>query len=111
VPENFENKKGNPALIILGDLLTEVYSNQVWYLFTKRSRHRNISVILITQNLFHKGRYFRDISLNAKYIVLLNNVWDKSQFSDLARQVYPENSKSLYDAYLGAIKNPTVVLG
>ena len=31
----------------------------------------NISVFLITQNLFHLGRPCRDISLNAKYTLVL----------------------------------------
>jgi GTPase SAR1 family protein len=66
VPKNFENKEGKPALIIIDDLLTEVYSDQVCHLFTKGSHHRNISVIFITLNLFHKCRYCRDIFLNSK---------------------------------------------
>jgi len=66
VPKNFENQNGKPCLIILDDLLDFVYSEKVWYLFTKCSHHRNISVILITQNLFHQGRYCGDISLNDK---------------------------------------------
>jgi hypothetical protein len=106
VPENFDNAHGTPCLVILDDLLNDVYSQQVCNLFTKGSHHRNISVILITQNLFHQGRYCRDISLNAKYIVVLKNVRDKNQFRHLARQVYPENSNSLYEAYLEATERP-----
>jgi len=68
VPEKFENKNGKPCLIILDDQLG-VYSKEVCNLFTKGSHHRNISVILITQNLFHQGQFCRDISLNAKYLV------------------------------------------
>jgi ABC-type dipeptide/oligopeptide/nickel transport system ATPase subunit len=71
VPENFENKNGKPCLIILDDLLDVAYSKEVCNLFTKGSHHRNISVILINQNLFHQANYCRDISLNAKYLVLL----------------------------------------
>jgi ABC-type dipeptide/oligopeptide/nickel transport system ATPase subunit len=102
VPEDFKNEGGKPALIILDDLYTEVYSKQVCTLFTKGCHHRNISVLLITQNLFHQGTYCRDISLNTQYIVLLKNTRDKQQFTHLARQVYHENSKSLYEAYLDA---------
>jgi hypothetical protein len=94
VPD-FENERGEPRLFILDDLLKDVYSRQVCDLFTKGSHHRNISVILITQNLFHRGRYCRDISLNATYLVLLKNVRDKTQFAYLARQMYPEDSDSL----------------
>jgi len=60
----------------------------------------------VTQNLFHQGRNCRDISLNAKYVVALKNVSDRNQFSFLARQVYPENSDSLYRAYLDATSRP-----
>jgi len=88
--------------VILDDLLNDVYSKQVCDLFTKGSYHRNISVILITQKLFHQCRYCRDISLNGKYLVLFKNVRDENQFMFLARQVYPENSASLYKAYLNA---------
>jgi hypothetical protein len=43
VPENIENKEGKAALIILDDLLTEVYSEKVRLLFTRGCHHRNIS--------------------------------------------------------------------
>jgi hypothetical protein len=48
----------------------------------------------------------RDISLNAKYLVLLKNVRDKFKFSHLARQVFPEDSVGLYRAYLDATQRP-----
>jgi len=84
-PTDFENALGRPCLVIVDDLLNDVYSKQVCDLFTKGSYHRNISVILITQNFFQQGRYCRDISLNAKYLVLLKNVRDNNQFMILAR--------------------------
>ena len=56
-PADIENSSGRTCLIILDDLLNNVYSEDVCELFTKGSRHRNISIILITQNLFHQGRY------------------------------------------------------
>ena len=74
--------------------------------FTKGSHHRNISVILITQNLFHQGNHCRTISLNAKYIVVLKNTRDKNQFTYLARQLFPEDSAGLYEAYLETTKQP-----
>jgi hypothetical protein len=102
VPEDFKNEGGKPALIILDDQLTQIYSEKVCTLFRKGCHYRNISVILITQSLFHQSPFCRDISLNKKFLVLLKNTRDKQQFSHLARQVYPENSKSLYDSYLDA---------
>jgi hypothetical protein len=106
VPADFNNSGEKPCLIIVDDLLNTAYSKDVCDLFTKDSHHRNISVILITQNLFHQGELCRDISLNAKYIVVLKIVRDKKQFSHLALQVLPHDSKVLSDAYLNATEEP-----
>ena len=53
--ENFGGG-GKRRLVIVVDLLSDVYSKQVCDLFTRGSQHRNICLILITQNLFHQGR-------------------------------------------------------
>jgi hypothetical protein len=53
-------------MINLDDLLNEVNSKEVCHLLTKVSSHRSINVIIITQNVFHHGRYCRDIFLNAE---------------------------------------------
>ena len=76
IPENCENPQGRRCLFILDDPLNEVYSRGVCELFTKGSHHRNLSVILITQNFFHHAPHCRDISPNAKYLVALKNVRD-----------------------------------
>ena len=62
VPEDLISANDEPFLVILDDLLNDVYSKHLCELFTRGSHHRNISVILITQNLFHQGRFCRDIS-------------------------------------------------
>jgi len=71
VPADFKNNVEKPCLIILDDLLNDAYSKDVCDLLTKGSHFANISVIPITQNLFHQGKYCRDISLYSKYIVVL----------------------------------------
>jgi len=106
VPEDFGSASGEPSNVIVEGLLTDDYSKQVCELLTRGSHHRNISVILITQNLFHQGRFCRDISLNGHYIVPLKNVRDNKQFMYLASQVYPEGSLGLYNAYLDAKQEP-----
>jgi len=42
-PENFGGPSGKPCLVIIYDLLNNVYSKQVCDLFTRGSHHRNIS--------------------------------------------------------------------
>jgi ABC-type lipoprotein export system ATPase subunit len=54
LPENFGNVWGEMSLIILDELLIHIYSKDVCDLFTKGS-HRNISVLVLTHNVFHQG--------------------------------------------------------
>lgn len=105
IPESFDDV-ANGTLIILDDLMTSAYTKSVCELFTKGSHHRNLSVILITQNIFHQGKHCRDISLNCKYLVLFKNPRDKSQILPLARQVFPENPSSFVKAYKDATSKP-----
>ena len=99
VPEKFENPLNIPTLIVLDDLMLESDNKRVCELFTRGSHHRSLSVVLLTQNFFVKGNRCRDISLNAKYIVIFKNPRDKAQFQYLARQIYPENPRELVRVY------------
>jgi len=110
LPENFGNTQGLPCLFILDDLLNEVFSRAECDLFIKGSHHRNLSVILITQNFFHQAPHCRDISLNAKYLLALKNVRNRNQFTYLARQMLPEASASLCEAYREATQSPHVYM-
>jgi hypothetical protein len=105
IPEEqmFDDQK--PRLVILDDLMRETNANVV-DLFTRGSHHRNISVIFITQNIFNQGKGQRDISLNAHYIICFKNPRDKNQIMNLARQVYPENTKFIQEAYQNATSKP-----
>jgi len=102
VPDDFGDARGEPGLLILDDLLNYVYSKHVCDLFTRVSHHRNIIVNLITQNIFHQGRFSRNIPLKVHYIVALKNVRDKKQCMYLPNQVYPERNIGMYNAYLEA---------
>jgi len=75
-------------------------------LFTRGSHHRNVSVVFLVQNLFHKNKYIRMISLNAHYMVLFKNPRDASQFASLARQMYPNRWAFVVEAYKDATRRP-----
>ena len=67
---NFNN------LIILDDMMDEATQDKrISQLFT-RGQHDNLSVIYLTQNLFHKNQ--REISLNSDYMVIFKNPRDKT---------------------------------
>ena len=92
-------------LIILDDLMDET-DQRVASLFTKKSHHRNISVMYIVQNLFHRGKHHRTISLNAHYMVVFKNPRDVSQIMALAHQMYSQRTKYFLEAYIAAIARP-----
>lgn len=105
-PADYSSDNECPKLIIIDDLMRESSNNTIVDLFTKGSHHKNLSVVFITQNLFHQGHGQRDISLNANYIVVFKNPRDRAQFQHLARQIYPENPRFLQEAYHDATSKP-----
>lgn len=106
-PTDYSYDHDKKKLMILDDLLVESSDNDdVLNLFTKGSHHGNSSVFFTTQNLFHKGKNHRDISLNSNYLVLLKNPRDKSQIRHLAHQLCPENSLFVQQAYHDATEQP-----
>lgn len=90
-----------PRLVIIDDLMSETNSDVV-DLFTKGSHHFNVSVMYVTQNIFNQGKGRRTISLNAHYIVAFKNPRDRVQIQTLSRQVCPENSRYIQEAYKDA---------
>ena len=74
--------------------------------FIRGSRHRNLSVIYIVQNLFHRGKGSRSISLNSHYLVLFKNPRDKLHILTLAKQMYPGQTDFVLYQYEEAVKRP-----
>jgi len=93
-------------LIVIDDLMHEVVQNKdMELLFTQGTHHRCVSVILITQNLYPKGKHARTIALNTWYMVLMKNLRDVSQVGVLGRQLYPGKVKGFMDAYQDALQS------
>lgn len=112
---NIEFKEGLPQnsdfyddprakLVIIDDLMSESSGKTITNLYTKGSHHRNLSVIFITQNLFHQG--LREVSLNSNYIVVFKNPRDKAQIRYFARQICPEDPLYVQEAWLDATSKP-----
>lgn len=109
LPENFGSNR--PEWIIIDDLMHESSKSQaISELFTKGSHHRNLSIILIVQNFFNKGREMRNITLNAQYLVLFKNPRDKSLASNIAKQMYPSKVTSFQKIYQDATSQPFTYL-
>ena len=106
LPSEEEIDEIKPHLIIIDDLMTELANNKsLTNIFTKGSHHKNISIIFITQNIFHQGSQMRTISLNCHYFLLMKNPRDQAQITSLAAQVYSKNKRFLIEAYFDATKD------
>ena len=94
-------------LVVFDDLMEEcLSSSSVMNLFTVGSHHKNTSVYFITQNIFSKGKFARDISLNTNYLIIFLNPRDQLQFQVLAKQMFPTNTKFLIESFEDATKKP-----
>ena len=89
-------------LITLDDLMDDT-DQRVASLFTKKSHHRNISVMYIVQNLFHRGKHHKTISLNAHYMVLFKNLTDVSQ---IMAQMYVRRTQFFLEAFARPTARP-----
>ena len=86
-------------ICIIDDLMQSASGNQlVENLFTN-GRHWNLSVVFVSQNLFHAGKKCRTISLNSTYIVVFKNPRDQTQIRHLACQMFLSKPKFLQAAY------------
>jgi hypothetical protein len=90
--------KTKHKIIILDDLMTEM-NESVAKTFTVYSHHMNISVFFITQNLFFKNKFMRDVSLNTQYLFLFGQRRDSQQISILATQMFPTQRKAFMEIY------------
>ena len=100
----------NPSInnmIVLDDQMAEASNDKrILNVFVKGSHHRNLSVLLLTQNLFHQCKISRGISLNSHYIVLFKNPRDRLQVLTLAKQMYPGETNRFMKKYEEAIQRP-----
>ena len=93
-------------VIVIDDLFSEANREKDFNnLFTKVARHSEVTVIFITQNMFHQGGSHRTRNINVHYLVLFKNPRDRTVINFVARQAYPNNYKFLTDAFHDATED------
>ena len=93
--------------MVFDDMMMQCASNElITQAFTQKRHHQNLSVMLILQNFYCQEKVIRNVHLNTGYVVLFRNPRDKSQFSNLARQLGPKHSKALVDTYVDTTSRP-----
>ena len=104
-PSEEEILEDKPHIIIIDDLMTEIGGNVNFAnLITRGSHHMNISVIFVTQNLYHKGPHMRTVSLNCHYYILMGSLRSKGQLRHLASETFPGQLKYVMEAFEDATK-------
>ena len=111
LPDSFEDAKLFPPhqshLVILDDVIFQASDHpEVVKIFTQYRHHKNMSVMMLTQNVFHKGKYSRTISLNSNYLTLFKNPRDKLQMNILAQQVFPSQKTFFMESFEDATIDP-----
>ena len=101
--EGWQEKPRKGDVVVIDDLFSESTKEQDFNnMFTKVARHRQVTVIFITQNLFHQGGQHRTRNLNVHYLVIFKNPRDNTVIDYLARQAYPSNRAFLINAFKDA---------
>ena len=87
---------GEFHIIVLDDLMEKIVKSiEMQELFTKYCHHRNMTAIMVSQNVFQKGPNARTISLNTHICVLFTNKRDEVQVSILAHQLFHSKTKKI----------------
>ena len=97
VPTKEDIQNYSPNLIVLDDLMSEV-TEDIKNLYTKLSHHKNISILLILQNLYYKNKYMKDIRLNTQYYILMKGS-SEEQVGILGRQLYSAPPRKIINIF------------
>jgi len=104
--ENWSKRLSKGDVIVIDDLYQESNKESDFNnLFTKISRHGEVTVIFITQNLFHQGGQHRTRNLNVQYLVLFKNPRDATVVDFVARQAFPNNRNYLLESFKDATQD------
>ena len=97
-----------PRLLCLDDKMTQLSScPDITEYFTVYTHHRNLSCILLLQNIYYQGaKCLRDISLNVQGMFLFKNIRSPQQIDILATQMFPRKRAFFLDAYEKACAKP-----
>ena len=95
----------NHTILVLDDLMLKIAQSQdCVHLFTVTSHHRNVTTVMLSQNLYPPGKYARTISLNCLNVILFKNYRDSRQVITFGSQVLPGQVSFFKAAYDSATR-------
>lgn len=107
--KTFENmvspyKDKGGSLCVFDDLM-ELIDETNSKIFTKIAHHEKCNVIFLTQSLFVDNKYYRVMSRNTTYMIVMKNPRDVTQIKSLSSQMCSDRNM-LVEAYKEATKRP-----
>ena len=87
------------TVIVIDDLMEEAKNSKLVSKLFTQGRHRNVSVILIMQNAFPKGKYNTEIARNAMYMALFKSPADREQISRLGHKMFEKVNNVFMQIY------------
>ena len=98
---------GSHGLLVFDDLGPEVSNSKLLRdIAIKMSHHRNVSVIIVTQNIYMPGKTARTQSLNSHYFILTRTCRDLKQIGLLGSQLFPGKGIIFIETYQDAVDKP-----
>ena len=101
----FENTKSLSSLVVFDDLINSKSLPMIAKLFTVDARHKNMSMIFVTQKMFVNNDNFRQISQNSDYYAVFKNPRNALEIRTLAHQMTP-GTMDLVSYFTKATQDP-----
>jgi hypothetical protein len=97
----------NHNLLVIDDLISNCHDDPTLSaLFTRGSHHRNVSIILITQNYFWTGSTATDVRRNTTYLCMFRCKQDSLQVARFGQRILPHKGKYFMQSYNDATSRP-----
>lgn len=113
LPDNLDDYiiEGVSNLHIYDDLQSEISNNkEISNLVSVKCQHKNVSYIIILQNLFHAGSQRVNILKSVHYIANFKSPLQKSSVYHLASKIMPNNQRTFLEIFERATLKPNSYL-
>lgn len=86
--------------LVLDDLNRSAFNHEYFStLFDAIGHHNSSNIIVLSQNLYDRGKFYRHACLNTRYFVLFSSLRDVTSIDVMNRQIFPAKKGFLSGAY------------
>ena len=75
------------CLLIFDDSCEEIYDSKRFVKLATAGRHKNVHVIYVKHNIYHRSKYSKTIDLHNTHLILFKSPRDENQISFLGSQL------------------------